>query len=55
MLLALLRVGGDRGWTRLHKTMVGVTALLVLAAAGGLLMLATRVSARNREREGAMF
>ncbi|MEP7202492.1 MAG: NADH-quinone oxidoreductase subunit NuoH [Ilumatobacteraceae bacterium] len=55
MLLALLRVGGDRGWTRLHKTTVGVIALLVLAAAGGLLMLATRVSARNREREGAMF
>ena len=55
LLLSLLRIGGDRGWTRLHKTAVGVIALLVLAAAGGLLMLATRVSARNREREGAMF
>jgi NADH-quinone oxidoreductase subunit H len=55
MLLSLLRIGGDRGWTRLHKTTVGVISLLVLAAAGGLLMLASRVSARNREREGAMF
>ena len=55
MLLALLRVGSDHGWTRLHKTTVGVMALGVLAAAGGLLMLATSVSARNREREGAMF
>ena len=55
MLLSLLRIGGDRGWTRLHKTTVGVISLLVLAAAGGLLMLANRVSARNREREGAMF
>ena len=55
MLLSLLRIGSDRGWTRLHKTTVGVISLLVLAAAGGLLMLASRVSARNREREGAMF
>ncbi len=55
LLLSLLRIGGDRGWTRLHKTTVGVISLLVLAAAGGLLMLASRVSARNREREGAMF
>jgi hypothetical protein len=37
LLLALLRVGGDRGWTALHKTTVGVIALLVLVAAGGLL------------------
>jgi NADH-quinone oxidoreductase subunit H len=55
MLLSLLRVGGDHGWTRLHKTVVGIIALVVLAAAGGLLTMATRVSARNREREGAMF
>ena len=55
MLLSLLRIGSDRGWTRLHKTTVGVISLLVLAAAGSLLMLAGRVSARNREREGAMF
>ena len=55
LLLALLRVGGDRGWTRLHKTTVGVIALLVLVAAGGLLTWAGKVSARNREREGAMY
>jgi NADH-quinone oxidoreductase subunit H len=55
MLLSLLRIGSDRGWTRLHKTTVGVISLLVLAAAGSLLMFASRVSARNREREGAMF
>jgi NADH-quinone oxidoreductase subunit H len=55
LLLALLRVGGDRGWTRLHKTMVGGIALIVLVAAGSLLSWAGRVSARNRQREGAMF
>jgi NADH-quinone oxidoreductase subunit H len=55
MLLSLLRLGSDYGWTRLHKTVVGLAALLVLGAAGVLLNLATKVSARNREREGAMF
>ena len=55
MLLSLLRLGTDHGWTRLHKTVVGVAALVVLALAGALLNLATKVSARNREREGAMF
>ena len=34
MLLALLRLGTDHGWTRLHKTTVGVAALLVLVAGG---------------------
>jgi ABC-type transporter Mla subunit MlaD len=53
--LSLLRVGGDRGWTRVHKATVGVIALVVLVAAGGLLTWAGRVSARNREREGAMY
>ena len=55
LLLALLRVGGDHGWTRMHKTTVGVAGLVVLVLAGALLNLATKVSARNREREGAMF
>ncbi len=55
MLLSLLRIGSDQGWTRLHKTTVAVIALVVLAAAGGLLNVATKVGARNREREGAMF
>jgi len=53
-LLGVAR-NGDRGWTRLHKTTVGVVALLVLVAAGGLLTWAGKVSARNREREGAMY
>ena len=55
MLLALLRVGGDQGWTRCTRRRSASSPSLVLAAAGGLLMLASRVSARNREREGAMF
>jgi NADH-quinone oxidoreductase subunit H len=55
MLLSLLRIGGDHGWSRAHKLTVGVIALVVLAMAAGLLNLATKVSARNREREGAMF
>jgi NADH-quinone oxidoreductase subunit H len=55
MLLSLLRLGTDHGWTRLHKTTVGIAALVVLFVAGVLLNLATKVSARNREREGAMF
>jgi glucose uptake protein GlcU len=55
MLLSLLRIGGDRGWSRMHKTVVGVIALIVLIIAGSLLSLATRVSDRNRDREGAMF
>jgi NADH-quinone oxidoreductase subunit H len=55
MLLALLRIGSDHGWTRLHKTTVGAVALVVLVMAAGLLNLATKVSARNRDREGAMF
>ena len=55
LLLSLLRIGGDRGWTRLHKTTVGVICLVVLIVAGGLLSLATRVSERTRDREGAMF
>jgi NADH-quinone oxidoreductase subunit H len=55
MLLSLLRLGTDHGWTRLHKTTVGIAALVVLLLAGVLLNLATKVSARNREREGAMF
>jgi NADH-quinone oxidoreductase subunit H len=55
MLLALLRVGGDHGWTWQHKLVVGIAALAVLAMAGGLLSRATKVSASNREREGAMF
>jgi NADH-quinone oxidoreductase subunit H len=52
MLLAAFRIGQDRGWNRWA---VGAIGIVVLVMAASLLMLATRVSARNREREGAMF
>ena len=55
MLLAALRVGSDQGWTRLHRRSVAVVAWSCSPCAGVLLTLATKVSARNREREGAMF
>jgi NADH-quinone oxidoreductase subunit H len=55
MLLAYLRIGSDRGWTRAHKTVVGVVSLGVLALAAGLLSLAMAVGTRTREREGATF
>jgi NADH-quinone oxidoreductase subunit H len=52
MLLAAFRIGQDQGWNRWE---VGVIGVGVLILAGSLLMFANRVSARNREREGAMF
>ena len=52
MLLAAFRLSQDNGWNRV---VVGVLALAVLLACAGLLMAATKVSARTREREGAMF
>jgi len=52
MLMAYLRVGQDVGW---NKWLVMGISVVVLAAGAGLLSLATKVSARNREREGAMF
>ncbi len=52
MLLAAFRIGQDQGWNRVAVGFIGVGVLIV---AGSLLMLANRVSARNREREGAMF
>jgi NADH-quinone oxidoreductase subunit H len=55
MLLSALRIGNDHSWTFVHKLTVGALSLLALLIAGGLLNLATKVSARNREREGAMF
>jgi NADH-quinone oxidoreductase subunit H len=55
MFLAILQVGKDQRWTPGHKAVVVVLALAVLMAAAGLLRQATRVSARNREREGARF
>jgi NADH-quinone oxidoreductase subunit H len=52
MLLAFFRVGQDEGWNR---WVVGIAGLAVLGLCAGLLQLAGKVSARNREREGAMF
>ena len=56
LLLAALRIGGDQGWNRLHVTAVGIVAPgRAGRCAAGLLSWPTEVSARNREREGAMF
>jgi NADH-quinone oxidoreductase subunit H len=52
MLLAAFRIGQDEDWNRWA---VGIAGLVVLAVGAWLLSAATRVSARNREREGAMF
>jgi NADH-quinone oxidoreductase subunit H len=52
MLLAAFRIGQDHDWNRV---VVGIVSLAVLAAAAWLLGLASKVSAKNREREGAMF
>jgi NADH-quinone oxidoreductase subunit H len=52
MLLAAFRVGQDEGW---NKWAVGIVSIVVLAACAWLLSTASKVSAKNREREGAMF
>ena len=52
MILAGFRIGQDEGWNRWA---VGGIGLAILGLAALLLSAATRVSARNREREGAMF
>jgi len=52
MLLAAQRVADDENW---NKLLVSTISIVVLIIAGGLLLAASRVSERNREREGAMF
>ena len=52
MLLAAFRVGQDEGWDRWVVLAVSAGVLLLCAL---LLVAATTVSGRNREREGAMF
>ena len=52
MLLAAQRVAGDNDWNRWVVSIIAIGALLMAAL---LLLTAVRVSARNREREGAMF
>lgn len=55
MLIAVFRVGSDKGWSRPERIVAGAIGLVVMLACAGLLRLASKVSARNREREGAMF
>jgi NADH-quinone oxidoreductase subunit H len=52
MLLAAFRLAQDQGWNRV---VVGVVGLAVIGFGAALLTSAIKVSARNREREGAMF
>lgn len=52
MLLAAFRIGQDESWNR---AVVGIVSLAVIGIGAWLLALAGKVSARNREREGAMF
>ena len=52
MLLAAFRIGQDEDWNR---WVVGIAGLVVIAVGAWLLSAASRVSARNREREVAMF
>jgi NADH-quinone oxidoreductase subunit H len=52
MLLAAFRVARDNDW---NLAAVGVGCIVVLAGAAWLLSFASKVSARNREQEGAMF
>ena len=52
MLLAAFRIGKDEGWNRWF---VGAVCLAVVGGGASLLGRATKVSARNREREGVMF
>jgi NADH-quinone oxidoreductase subunit H len=52
MLLAAFRLSQDRGWNRV---LVAGVALGVLGVCALLLLAATKVSAKNRAREGAMF
>ncbi len=52
MFLAAQRVGDQEDWNSVVVAAVSIGVLLVCV---GLLYAATRVSARNREREGAMF
>ncbi len=52
LLLACFRVGQDNDWNRWA---IGIAGVAVLFVCYFLLQLASKVSARNREREGAMY
>ena len=51
LLLSSFRLGDDNDWNAAAVAAVTLVALLVAAA---IMLLAVRVSARNREREGAL-
>jgi cation transport ATPase len=52
LLLAAFRLAQDQGWNRV---LVGVIAVVVAGASAALMLAAMKASARNREREGAMY
>ena len=52
MLLAAFRIGKDEGWNR---WIILAGCIAVIGVGSALLGRATKMSARNREREGAMF
>ena len=51
LLLAAIRLGDDNDWNAVLVVVITVAGLVLSAA---LLLAALRVSARNREREGAL-
>jgi NADH-quinone oxidoreductase subunit H len=55
MALAGLKVAQNAGWNTGLQWLAGAVGFVVLLACFGLLRLATRVSARTRAEEGAMF
>jgi NADH-quinone oxidoreductase subunit H len=55
MLLALMRVGRDSDWSTAGRVLSIAIGLVVVGLSAMLLQAAMRVSARNREQEGAMF
>ena len=55
LFLAVFRVGSDSGWDSTKKFVAGAVGIVVMGVCYGLLQLAGKVAARNREREGAMY
>ena len=51
LLLAAFRLGDNNDW---NAVVVGVVTIAVLAVSAAIMLAAIRVSARNREREGAV-
>jgi NADH-quinone oxidoreductase subunit H len=55
LILTLITIGDDRDWSTGRQIVTGAIAAVVMLGSASLLGLANRVSAANREREGAMF